>query len=56
MHQVKLLAESPIEADKTPPTKRATTSSSGAAASPQTPPQENNDIEMGLNSDGIPQG
>lgn len=56
MHQVKLLAESPIEADKTPPTKRATTSSSGAAASPQTPPQENSDIEMGLNSDGIPQG
>ncbi|PIK34903.1 putative E3 ubiquitin-protein ligase TRIP12 isoform X1 [Apostichopus japonicus] len=39
MHQVKLLAEAPIEADKTPPTKRSTTSSSNAASSFQTPPK-----------------
>lgn len=55
MHQVKLLAEAPIEADKTPPTKRAT-GSSNIAESFQTPPQDNNDVEVGLNSDGLPQG
>ncbi|XP_071839072.1 E3 ubiquitin-protein ligase TRIP12-like isoform X2 [Apostichopus japonicus] len=56
MHQVKLLAEAPIEADKTPPTKRSTTSGSNAATSFQTPPQDSNDVEVGLNSDGVPQG